>query len=196
MITAREVSVSLFGAWRLAHLDAGGLNYFDRTETGFWRSFWAAALVAPIYALLIWVRVAETGVNAGPVRILLVESIGYAINWTAYPLAAWYAVQALGRGDRYFGYFCAYNWSTALLLCLFIPVAAINGLELLPKPITMLLGYVVTFAALFYHYFIARNALDIEKLPAIGLVAIDLIIGVFLQSFTIALETTRTGPLT
>lgn len=190
MITAREVSTSLFGAWRLAHLDAGGLNYFDRTETGFWRSFWAAALVAPIYALIIYLRLADTAVTAGPLRILLVEAIGYAINWTAYPLAAWYAVQALGRGERYFGYICAYNWATALLLCLFVPVAAIGGLELLPKSITALLGYVVTFAALFYHFFIARNALDIEKLPAIGLVAIDLVIGVLLQSLTIALEMT------
>ena len=43
MITAREVSYGLFGAWRLAHLDRRGMEYFDTSIDGFWRSFWAAA---------------------------------------------------------------------------------------------------------------------------------------------------------
>ena len=189
MITAREVGLGLFGAWRLAHLDPSGLQYFDRTEHGFWRSFWAAAVVAPGYVLIVLLRLSDAETIDDPLRIVLVETISYVINWTAYPLVAWYIVAALDRGERYFGYLCAYNWATALLICLYVPVVAIGGFEMLPKAITMLVGYIVTCAALFYHYFIARTALDIEPIPAIGLVTVDLIIGLVLQFVTIALET-------
>ena len=38
---------SIYGAWRLALLDPSGLNWFDVSIEGFWRSFFAAAIVAP-----------------------------------------------------------------------------------------------------------------------------------------------------
>ena len=49
MITAREVTAALYGSWRLARLDPGGMAYFNRTVEGFWNSFFAAVIVAPGY---------------------------------------------------------------------------------------------------------------------------------------------------
>ena len=49
--TTREIVFGLYGAWRLAHLDRGGLGYFDASVEGFWKSFFAAAMrVAAISA--------------------------------------------------------------------------------------------------------------------------------------------------
>ena len=42
MISLREVFTALYGAYRLARLDAGGLKYFDITDQGFWRSFFCS----------------------------------------------------------------------------------------------------------------------------------------------------------
>ncbi len=47
----REAIVSLYGAWRLARLDRRGFEVFDQTPAGAIRSFFAAVLVAPMYAL-------------------------------------------------------------------------------------------------------------------------------------------------
>ena len=54
--TAGETLRALYGAYRLARLDAGGMAYFDSSIGGFWRSFFAAVLVVPFYALLLVMR--------------------------------------------------------------------------------------------------------------------------------------------
>ena len=48
-----EIAYALYGAWRLARLDSGGMGYFDRSIAGFWKSFFAALLVAPGHILLL-----------------------------------------------------------------------------------------------------------------------------------------------
>ena len=47
MISPREITLGLYGAFRLALLDVRGMAYFNCTEAGFWRSFTAAAIAAP-----------------------------------------------------------------------------------------------------------------------------------------------------
>ena len=42
-----EIAYGIYGAWRLARLDVTGMEVFDRTVAGFWKSFFAAVLVAP-----------------------------------------------------------------------------------------------------------------------------------------------------
>ncbi len=44
---------SLTGALRLARFDAGGMAAFDVSFEGFWRSFWAAGLVLPLYIFFL-----------------------------------------------------------------------------------------------------------------------------------------------
>ncbi|HEX6978637.1 MAG TPA: hypothetical protein VF342_05010 [Alphaproteobacteria bacterium] len=188
MITAREISFSLFGAWRLAHLDRSGMQYFDISIAGFWRSFWAAVVVLPAYLILVILRVAERPIAAGPARIAAIELIGYVIGWTAFPLASWYVVSALGRAERYLGYIVAYNWANVLQVCLYVPVAVVGGSGLLPDAIAMLLGVAAIAAVLYYQYFIARTALDLDAVPAIGLVLMDMILGVLISSTVDALE--------
>ena len=48
-----EVLHSLYGAYRLAFLDRSGMSHFNLSVDGFWRSFFAAVLVAPGFALLV-----------------------------------------------------------------------------------------------------------------------------------------------
>ena len=48
-----EVLRSLYGAYRLAFLDQSGMAHFNLSVDGFWRSFFAAVLVAPGFAVLV-----------------------------------------------------------------------------------------------------------------------------------------------
>ena len=65
------------GALRLAQMDRGGLAFFDRSVAGFWRSFYAAALVLPIYILtLLLIDRMPTDVGAWAL-----EGIAYAVSW-------------------------------------------------------------------------------------------------------------------
>lgn len=54
-----EIATALYGAYRLARLDPQGMQYFDLSIGGFWRSFFAAVLMAPFFALLILLQAGE-----------------------------------------------------------------------------------------------------------------------------------------
>ena len=188
MIDLRAASAGLTGAWRLARLDPGGMRYFDATLDGFWRSFQAAIVAAPFYLLLLLLSTQDHPLSADPVRAALVEVIGYVINWTAFPLAAWYMARALHCTHRYLGFIVAYNWSTVLQVLAFIPIALLSVTDLVPDDLVIILAFLVTGATIYYRYFIARTALGIEALPALGFVALDFVIGLLLDKVEIALQ--------
>ena len=81
MISLREVLTALYGAYRLARLDVGGLRFFDITDQGFWRSFFAAALVAPLYLVLLLIRYSNLPAPIPLFRFIALESIAYVIAW-------------------------------------------------------------------------------------------------------------------
>jgi hypothetical protein len=188
MITVDELSRGLFGAWRLAHLDPRGLSFFDNSIEGFWRSFQAALVAAPGYALLVALKMIETPAVEPMTRTVLIEGIAYAIGWTAYPLAAFYVVQALDRPQRYCGYIVAYNWANVLQVAVYLPVMALSASQLLPEDIAGYVAVATTLLVLYYQWFIARVALDIGGMPAATLVVLDLALALIINSIVAALH--------
>jgi len=51
-VPASEVARSLYAVWRLLNWDSGAIRYFDGTRGAAIRSFWAAAIGAPLYAVI------------------------------------------------------------------------------------------------------------------------------------------------
>ena len=86
MLSAREAATSLYGAYRLARFDARGMTYFETSLAGFWRSFYAAVIVAPVFAVLLVMRYAAGGEAVDEARFASVEAIAYVIAWIAFPL--------------------------------------------------------------------------------------------------------------
>ena len=86
MVTMRELSVALYGVWRFAALDRTAVQFFDNTPNAFWKSFNAAWLALPAYALLVLISFTQHPVEAGPIRILSIEVISYVIGWVLFPL--------------------------------------------------------------------------------------------------------------
>jgi hypothetical protein len=188
MITAREVSYGLFGAWRLAHLDPRGMEYFDTSVEGFWRSFWAAALMAPPYVLFQVLQFARQDADLDPLRFFLVEAIGYTILWSAFPLAAWYLAAVVGKSNRYLGYIVASNWGNVIQIAVTVPVVALIAASGLPAGIAHMIWLVIIAASLFYEYFIARTALDVDMPVAAGFVFMNFVLSFLRETIVIALE--------
>jgi hypothetical protein len=182
MIDLAAAARGLSVAWRLARLDASALRDIDGSTEGFWRSFQAAILAAPLFALLILLRTAEHPLSDDPLRALFIEAIGYVIGWTAYPLAAWYLASALNKSQRYTTYIVAYNWATVLQIMAFLPIAALSASELAPDAFVVLIALLLTGAVIYYQFFIVRTALGVEPLPALGFVAIDLMLGLLIDA--------------
>jgi hypothetical protein len=188
MISVREVTSGLYGAWRLALRDKAAMAWFDRSLEGTIRSFWAAAICYPGFVVLLLLHL-DAASRAEPViyRVLLVETIGYVVGWTAYPLLALPFCRWLVTEDRALGFVIAYNWSQVLQTALLLVVGAAVSLTGMPDDAAAYLGLAASIAILVYEGVIAWIALDAGVPPAIALVLLDLVLGAFLSQITLLL---------
>ena len=180
MVTGAEFTRAVYGAWRLALLDRKGLDFFDATIEAYWKSFNAAAIVAPAYALLLILRLYEVDTRAGPIAIAAVETLAYIIGWVAFPLIMIYVCDRLGRFDRYLRYIVAHNWSNVIQIAVFL-IVTIFAKGFLGGGQAVFLGLAATVAILFYQWFIARCALEVSAGGAAAIVGLDLMISILIN---------------
>ncbi|QQP88676.1 hypothetical protein IGS68_22055 [Skermanella sp. TT6] len=179
-LTAREAVYSIFGAYRLALLDKTGLSYLDRTPEGALRSFYAALIVLPAYAVLVALRLWDVLPQVSLLRFITVEGLAYVISWSAFPLAMFHISGLLDRSSRYFDFLSAYNWSSVIQMGVYLPVVAVSDSGLVPGSLGEGMVLIVTLLVLIYQWFIARTTLDISGGAAAGVVLLDMVLAVFI----------------
>ena len=181
MLSAREAATSLYGAYRLARFDARGMTYFETSLAGFWRSFYAAVIVAPVFAVLLAMRYAAGGEAVDEVRFAAVEAIAYVIAWVAFPLVMVSLARLLDREERYLGYIVAYNWASVLQNGLYLPLVMLGMAGVIPAEAAGPLSLIALSLILVYGWFIAKVALDVGTGTAVALVALDLVLSVVID---------------
>ncbi len=170
------------GGWRI--LIAAGMAYFDKTVEGFWRSFFAALLVAPLYAVMLGLRYSTNSQSNGPMLYGLIEAISYLISWFAYPVVMLSLTEALNCRNRFVGYMVAYNWSLVLQNCVLVPVALLGNLTFIGPDIATTVWFVAVVAVLVYLWFISRVGLGVPPLTAVGIVSIDILLSLMISAIT------------
>ncbi len=184
MAPLSEIIRSLYGALHLARGDTSGMAFFNATEQGFWRSFTAALLIAPLFALLLTIRyhVNEAGVSL--LRFTAIETIAYVVSWVAFPLLLYHLTDILGTGHRFIRYIVAYNWASVLQNLLYLPFALLVEAHLVQGAGSTFFGIILLGLVLLYTWFVTRTALEITNLLAAGLVMIDLVLSIFINTIT------------
>ena len=184
MIIGQYVTNALYGAYRLARADTNGLSYFDNSTAGFWRSFFAAVLIAPLFLILLIIRFSVDDIGANVVRFYTVEAIAYVIGWVLFPLVVFYLVETLGKQERYVGFIIAYNWAAVLQNGFYLPFAILFQLGLIPGEAAGLLNLLLLGIVLAYTWFVAKSALDISGAVAGGIIILDVGLWVALTVIT------------
>lgn len=179
-----EIAKALYGAYRLALRDPGGMAFFDTSIDGFWRSFFAAVLIAPLYLILLSVRYRAGMIDAPLFRLITVEASAYAIAWVAFPLAMITLCRILKRDDRYLGFIVAYNWAAVLQNGLYLPLSLLALTGAIPAPAANMISLAVLIAIFFYTWFIAKTALNIPSAQALVVVFLDYGLGILINGFT------------
>ena len=174
MIAPAEALRAVYAAARLARADAGALALFDLTREGAVRSFYAAAVVAPVFVALILLDALQDPPTVGAFRLLLVEGLTYLMSWVAFLAVMSVLVRPLGREDRFVPLVVAYNWSAVIQVAVWVPVELINRFDLLPEPLAHFLVLVAGIAVLTYVWFVIKTALDISGPVAALFVVMDL----------------------
>jgi len=187
MPSKREVAAALYGAWRLLRFDARGFAWFDLTIAGFWRSFFAAALAAPAFLILVALDLArrETPVDGGWATLVL--ALAYAAEWIAFPLAAIFITRLLGLTKGYVPLIVAGNWISVPQSALVAFAGAIDEWGGLAGVIGPFITLATTLYVLIYQWFVTRLALDTSGLTAVGVVILQILIVDFIHLGAMAL---------
>jgi hypothetical protein len=173
MPSREEVLRSLNGAWRLAWLDRSGMSYFNLTVEGFWRSFFAAVLVAPGYALLVVQKLLTRPEEFSSLWAFIVESTAYVVVWAAFPAVAAVLTQIFGLARNYAALVIAVNWAAVIQIAAFLGAV---GLAFVAPPLSGLVLTAATGAILFYQWFVVRTALGTTGGLALLVVLVDLLV--------------------
>ena len=184
MISSTELKRSIFGAWLLARFDQNGLLFFENSVGAFWRSYWAALLAAPAYIALVFIRTPDAMYAVGPLSAITIQTSSYIIGWFAMPFVMLYVCRIIDKEDQFLKYFIAYNWATLLQVTLIFVIAILAKFGVFPSVLSGILTFIAIMAILVYQGFIARIALIIPSAGAFGVVALDLLISLLVESWT------------
>lgn len=180
MISGAEIARSLQGAFRLAARDRSGLDWFDATVTGFWRSFAAAFIALPFYfAFLMAPPPPETGappIVVGSTAYIVVQLIAYACGWLAFPLAMTTVTRLIGREHNFLRHIVANNWCTTIPYGIYGVLALLGASGTLPGGLVQFLTLLVVLWTMWLHWFVAREGLEVTGMTAAGVVALDVLI--------------------
>ena len=180
----REIVSSLYGASRLARGDAKGMNFFNATEEGFWRSFTAATLIAPLFIILLGVRYVISDSDVAIARYTSIHAISYVIGWIAFPLLIYYLADILGKGQNFIAYIVSYNWASVLQNILYLPFALLVEAQFIQGSLVTFVGILLLGLVFLYTWFVTKTALEVSNFTAIGFVVIDLLLSVFINSLS------------
>jgi hypothetical protein len=176
MPTYPEILRSVEAAWLLARGDPRGMAGFDLSVDGFWKSFAAALVIAPAYALVVLDQYRVTGWPEHPWGTAVAEAVAFAVGWAAFPLAAIPLTRLLGLSARYVPLIVANNWSAVIQVALYAAVVLAG--TLLPTQLRTLALLTATIVVLTYQWFVIRTALATTAATAVGLVVLDVLLSV------------------
>ena len=181
---AAYISVGLSGAVRLVRLDTQALAYFGDTAADFWRSFLAAAVVAPLFLLYLVIRFFESETGGSFPAYLFAQMLAYAIAWLAFPLVMLYAAPVLQKEDRMVRYLVAYNWLSLIQNGVYLPVVMLGITDTLAQGLSNFLALIALIWVLGMTLFVTRKALEVPFGMAAVIVVTDLLLGVLIEVLT------------
>lgn len=172
---------ALYGAYRLALFDTNGHSYFDTSITGFWRSFQAALLIAPLFLIMLMARFNTDANETSFTQYISLELSAYTLSWLVFPLVMEWLSRTIGCRDRYLGFIVAYNWAMVPQYLIFIVVISFGLIGVIPPELADSLSVILLVWTFFYAGFIAKSALEIPVQTAIGIVVLDFLLGLTLD---------------
>lgn len=164
---------SIKGAWKLIQANPKSMDYFDLSSDGFWKSFWAIAVMAPAFALWAFYQL-----QGGPQTISEGVEISYpiladgvffviALPMTAFIMA--YFTKFMKIDANYASMVIAYNWMSALVYLIMAVLSIILTSGIISMEITSIMLVVLRFYFGFYVvWFTLKTSLQITGLLALG----------------------------
>lgn len=177
-----EANRSLYASWLLLIRETEGYRHFSQTEAGFWRSFSAILIIAPLYLYAGTVQIQLPDEPAPVSPSLAVAMVGLVLQWIGWPLAMVPIARWLGLAHAYARYIIAYNWSSVLVVAVMVPPLMLLDIGVIGPGFAALLAFVLTIAALYYRWYVALTAFETTGVVAASLVVADVVLSLLINS--------------
>lgn len=180
-----EVAQSIRGAWRLFLGDASGIEAFDTSIDGFWRSFAVIILLIPAVVILMAAErmdILGAGIYAPenfPQGVFIASRvIGTAIDWVSFPLVLALLAKPLGLSARYVPLVVALNWTSIISVLPATIPALLLTLGFVDMDSAIIMAMVGLGIAIRYQYIVTRAATGASISFSIGLVVLSYVISI------------------
>src|SRR6478609_2814067 len=157
MLSSAEIARGSQGAVKLLLRDPAAPAHFDNTIEGCLRSFQVMLVVAPFYALYLFIHYDSLITTAEDWEIAFVEALRYVVDWLLFPVIFHEIAGQRGWLGRYPRYIASLNWINlpAVILLLFGEAVA----AVAPTAVTALLQLVLQ--VLFFYWFMAATRMTL-----------------------------------
>jgi hypothetical protein len=188
-VSSGDIIRGVWGAWRLAKRDTGGMAMFDISPDGAAKSFVAAVLAFPAYMAMEAFQLGNDWALLFQAVPLAISILGFVAIWLLMPAALTWILPWLDRGRRLPETIVALNWAALLMTFAQLVLVALAAAGLFPGPLAIVAGVVVAVGCYLYEGFVLRTAAEIDVSYAAGLVVFDAVTGYLLDSWiTVVLQ--------
>jgi hypothetical protein len=187
MLEWNEIVRSLTGAYEVFLDRPNASQHFDLSINGFWRSFRAIVLVAPLYALS---AIAERAVALGDPSVaadfndglfILDKAAALIIDWVALPVVLALLASRIGIARTYPAFIIVRNWAAVLSILPFALIGLLFTVGTFGPDTADIMTLAGLIIVLRYNYLIARRVME----APVGL-AVAVVVGDFILSMAIA----------
>jgi len=157
MLSGAEIARGSRGAVKFLLRDPTAPAHFDNTLESCLRSFQVMLVVAPFYAVYLFIHYAPLTTTADDWEIAFVEALRYVVDWLLFPVIFHEIARRRGWLERYPRYIASLNWinlPAVILLLLGELVAAVA-----PTAVTVLLQLVLQ--VLFFYWFMIATRMTL-----------------------------------
>lgn len=172
-----DTSRALSAATKLVLHDREGLKGFNNTLPGFWHSFTAIVLIAPVYLFISSINWTpeSTGTIAGYSVTRHLMALG--LQWAIWPLVMVFATRWSGLGQHFTRYVIVYNWSNVLIITALSLPALLFRIGIIPVEAAAMLTGIIQLGTFYLEWYLARASLDTK-----GVIAAAVVLGNFVLS--------------
>jgi len=159
---------SLTGAWELIKLNPRAMDYFDKTADGYWKSFWAIALVAPLFFLGLHVSY-DQAVAQGHQISYAAHVIEFFLRLPLIALVMIFFTKFLKIDRHYSDMIIAFNWLWVVANYIILSFSMLMSLNIIPLEIgTLFVMAVATYLELYVTWVLFKMSLKISGWLAFG----------------------------
>jgi hypothetical protein len=190
---AGYVRRSIDAAFRLALRDERAWSEFDLTVGGFYRSFAAILVVAPLNILLdifgMQLAAGQHAERKEPISTHVYDmsdavfsTLALCAQWMVFPLAMIVVTRFFRLDHRYSALIIAHNWGTVVVALFNLPPFLLYSAGLVSVDQAFNLSFIVLGLTLYYRYYIAQTALGAGWSTALSITTLELVLQVYFIS--------------